>query len=92
VGFAAETDRLRDYALGKLENKKLDMIVANLVGAGRGFEAEDNAAEVFWAGGERSFPLMSKTALAKEIVGLVGSRFRDASGAGAARQAAATGD
>ena len=32
VGFAAETEKLREYARSKLENKNLDMIIANLVG------------------------------------------------------------
>lgn len=31
VGFAAETNSLEDYARNKLENKKLDMIVANQI-------------------------------------------------------------
>ena len=32
VGFAAETEKVDDYARSKLEKKKLDMIVANRVG------------------------------------------------------------
>ena len=37
VGFAAETERLREHALGKLSRKRLDMIAANRVGhEGRG--------------------------------------------------------
>ena len=43
VGFAAETENLHDYARRKLESKKCDMIVANLVGqAGTGFESDSN--------------------------------------------------
>ena len=75
VGFAAETERLREYALGKLTAKNLDMIVANLVGAGRGFEADDNTVEVFWKGGERAFPTMDKRSLADELVSLITERF-----------------
>ena len=45
VGFAAETENVREYALGKLENKKLDMIIANRVGSDCGFDYDDNAAE-----------------------------------------------
>jgi phosphopantothenoylcysteine decarboxylase/phosphopantothenate--cysteine ligase len=55
VGFAAETNNVREYALQKLENKKLDMIVANRVGRDCGFDYDDNAADVLWPGGERSF-------------------------------------
>ena len=75
VGFAAETEQVREYALGKLENKKLDMIVANKVGADAGFECEDNAAQVFWRGGERSFPTMAKTELAEQLIRLVADRY-----------------
>src|SRR5690606_29217 len=68
VGFAAETERLREHALAKLERKKLDLIVANQVGGGRGFNADENAVEVYWKTGERSFPTMSKAELASERV------------------------
>ncbi len=34
VGFAAETENLEAHALAKLEDKRLDMIAANLVGEG----------------------------------------------------------
>lgn len=75
VGFAAETENLREYALGKLQRKKLDMIVANLVGKGCGFDSDDNAVEVFWQGGERSFATASKVELARQIVKLVAERY-----------------
>lgn len=75
VGFAAETERLREYALGKLADKHLDMIVANLVGAGRGFDTDDNSVEVFWADGERTFPTMGKRALADDLMALIADRF-----------------
>lgn len=75
VGFAAETEQVRDYALGKLDNKGLDMIVGNRVGADRGFDREDNAVEVFWHGGERSFPMTAKTKLASQLILLIAKRF-----------------
>ncbi|MGI9223201.1 MAG: bifunctional phosphopantothenoylcysteine decarboxylase/phosphopantothenate--cysteine ligase CoaBC [Woeseiaceae bacterium] len=75
VGFAAETENVRDYALGKLENKKLDMIIANRVGSDCGFDYDDNAAEVLWSGGEKTFPQMPKTELAHELVALIAERF-----------------
>jgi phosphopantothenoylcysteine decarboxylase/phosphopantothenate--cysteine ligase len=75
VGFAAETEQLREYALGKLENKKLDMIVANKVGADRGFDSEENAVEVFWRGGELSFPTTAKTELATQLIQLIADRY-----------------
>jgi len=75
VGFAAETDRLREYAIAKLEQKRLDMIVANLVGRDRGFETERNAVDVYWQGGERSFAETAKRRLADDIIALVAERY-----------------
>ena len=75
VGFAAETDKLRDYALGKLESKQLDMIVANQVGGGKGFDRDDNAVEVFWNGGEKAFPLAAKTEVASRLVDLIAKHY-----------------
>jgi len=77
VGFAAETENLREYALGKLENKKLNMIVANLVGADRGFDKDSNAVEVYWHSGERSFPMSDKRELATELMRLIAKCYAD---------------
>jgi phosphopantothenoylcysteine decarboxylase/phosphopantothenate--cysteine ligase len=82
VGFAAETQDLRVYARGKLEAKNLDMIVANLVGPGKGFETDDNTVEVFWADGERAFPTTDKQTLARELVALIAERYRQGIEAG----------
>lgn len=75
VGFAAETENVHQYALGKLENKKLDMIIANRVGSDCGFDYDDNTAEALWSGGERAFPQMPKTELAHELVTLIAEQF-----------------
>lgn len=37
IGFAAETNNLESNALGKLQKKELDWILANSVGEGKGF-------------------------------------------------------
>lgn len=76
VGFAAETDRVIEYARGKLEKKRLDMIAANHVGGERGgFERDDNALTVLWDGGQRELPMMSKVQLARELAALVAERY-----------------
>ena len=75
VGFAAETDRLREYALGKLKAKNLDMIVANRVGGGKGFDRDDNEVQVFWQGGEESMPLASKREIAEQLVELIAKLY-----------------
>ncbi len=80
VGFAAETNDLRRYALGKLEKKKLGMIVANCVRDGKAFDADENAVEVFWPGGSQAFPTSAKTTLANDLVALVAERYASARG------------
>ena len=75
VGFAAETESLREHALEKLEGKHLDMIAANLVGDGKGFESPDNALEVYWRGGERSLPLAAKERIATQLMELIAERY-----------------
>ena len=75
IGFAAETENVHDYALGKLANKKLDMIVANKVGDDCGFDCDDNVVDVYWRDGEQSFPRAAKTELAHQIVRLVAERY-----------------
>jgi len=70
VGFAAETESLEGNAREKLAKKKLDLIVANDVSRpNSGFEVDTNEATLFRAdGGVRKLPLMTKLALADEIL------------------------
>ncbi len=76
VGFAAETDRVVEYAEDKRRRKRLDMIAANQVGVpGRGFESEQNALHVLWEGGERVLPLADKMRLGYDLVALIGERY-----------------
>ena len=75
IGFAAETENVVGYARGKLENKNLDLIVANRVGSDCGFDSDDNAATVLWIDGEQSFPTSSKIELARELIELAAERF-----------------
>jgi len=75
VGFAAETEKLRDHAMQKLTKKKLDMIVANTVGEQRGFDQDDNTVDVYWPGGERKFGRMTKTELALALVDIIALRM-----------------
>jgi len=75
VGFAAETENVRDYALGKLKNKKLDMIVANRVGDDCGFDRDDNTVELIWSDGEQELPSAAKTDLALQIMHIIAERY-----------------
>ncbi|WP_407275985.1 bifunctional phosphopantothenoylcysteine decarboxylase/phosphopantothenate--cysteine ligase CoaBC [Halothiobacillus sp. DCM-1] len=68
VGFAAETDDLHAQAEAKRLAKNLDMICANWVGDGQGFEQDDNALWVRWAGGQQALPSAPKTTLARQLI------------------------
>jgi len=71
VGFAAETQNLEHYARQKLISKNLDMIVANPVDNGRGFDQEDNTLHVFWKDGDKAFATAPKTELARQLINLI---------------------
>lgn len=75
VGFAAETDHVQEYALGKLDDKALDMIVANRVGQNLAFDQDDNAVTVYWSGGEQAFPRESKKTLAVGLINCIAKRY-----------------
>lgn len=81
VGFAAETNKVREYALAKLAAKQLDMIIANEVGAGIGLEQDENAAHVYWRNGDQAFPLAHKLALARALIGLIAQQYSAGFGA-----------
>ena len=70
VGFAAETERVLEYAAGKLEKKNLDFIVANDVSRkDAGFSADTNRVTILGRDGTHTeHPLMSKRALADIIL------------------------
>ena len=78
VGFAAETEKLREHALEKLSRKRLDMIAANRVGQnGLGFESEDNEILILVPGGEKPLGKGSKRQLARHLMEEVAARLKE---------------
>jgi phosphopantothenoylcysteine decarboxylase/phosphopantothenate--cysteine ligase len=75
VGFAAETEDMEAYARDKLARKRLDLIAANPVGGGRGFEADDNALTVYWQDGHRDIPRAPKAVVARLLLELIADRL-----------------
>jgi phosphopantothenoylcysteine decarboxylase/phosphopantothenate--cysteine ligase len=75
VGFAAETEDVETHAAEKRRAKGLDMIAANVVGAGMGFEAEDNALHVLWEGGSTRLARTRKDRLARQLLAVVATRY-----------------
>jgi len=70
IGFAAETEKLQENAKAKLENKKLDLIVANDVSrVDSGFGNDQNQVTLIWKDGRiQEFPLMEKTEVSDIII------------------------
>jgi phosphopantothenoylcysteine decarboxylase/phosphopantothenate--cysteine ligase len=75
VGFAAETDDLLGHARGKLERKRLDLIVANDVSLpDAGFEVDTNRVVLLGADGSvDELPLLSKREVAAVLLDRVQS-------------------
>ena len=73
VGFAAETNDIEKYALGKLKEKDLDMICLNDVGQkDAGFNVDTNIITIFTRQGEKmELPLQSKKDVAARIMDCV---------------------
>ncbi|MFV2038737.1 MAG: bifunctional phosphopantothenoylcysteine decarboxylase/phosphopantothenate--cysteine ligase CoaBC, partial [Acidimicrobiales bacterium] len=68
VGFAAETENLEANARGKLEAKRLDLIVANDVSMdGAGFGHDTNEVLILDRTGELLVPMANKRTIAKAV-------------------------
>ena len=69
VAFAMETQHLVENARLKLEKKQVDLVVANhLLDVGAGFKGDTNKVTLVTEEGAFALPLMSKVALATEIL------------------------
>ncbi len=70
VGFAAETQNLKAYALGKLNEKNLDFIVANNVSEkGAGFDVDTNIVTIFDKDGtETAYDCLEKDQVARIVL------------------------
>lgn len=80
LGFAAETEKLEQHAVEKLQSKNLDMIAANRVAAEQtGFESDTNELTVIWPDGQRLLTLNDKNEIAKQLIDLVAERYNASS-------------
>jgi phosphopantothenoylcysteine decarboxylase / phosphopantothenate---cysteine ligase len=75
VGFAAESQSLKEYARDKLERKGLDLIVANdITATDAGFDTDTNRVTIFdRSGGEQKLDLASKSKISEAIIARVAS-------------------
>ncbi len=75
VGFAAETTQVLESARAKLNAKHLDMIVANQVGAGLGFDTDDNQVTVLTSTQQMKLERTHKMRLAGEIIAIIAEKM-----------------
>ena len=72
VGFAAESEKVIEHARGKLDRKKLDLIVANDISRSDiGFNQDANEVVLITQTSEHPLPKASKQALADQIIAFV---------------------
>ena len=77
VGFAAESERLLEYARAKRERKGIPLLVGNLGPAT--FGSDHNALLLVDADGARELPHASKRQLARELIAEIATRMRASS-------------
>src|SRR3990167_2026436 len=75
VGFAAETHDVLIHAKAKLIAKNLDMIIANQVGNGIGFDSDENTVVLIEKEEQHALAKMEKSKLARKIVELVAKKL-----------------
>lgn len=76
VGFAAETQNIKEYALKKLKAKKLDLIAANNVSKiGQGFNHAQNALTVYSKNRQFDIPLADKKDVAVQLLTIISQHF-----------------
>jgi phosphopantothenoylcysteine decarboxylase/phosphopantothenate--cysteine ligase len=78
VGFAAETERIDEHAMGKLQRKNCDLVVANdVTQEGAGFGTDTNVVRFYDAGGlVEALPIMSKRGVARQLLSLIADRIK----------------
>lgn len=76
VGFAAETEKLEAHAREKLTRKHLDLLAANLVGKGKGFDTDDNALTLYWKGGTQQLSNAPKLEIARQLIQVIGTHYK----------------
>lgn len=68
VGFAAETEKVTEYAAAKRKRKGCDLIVANDVSAGTGIMGGNhNRVHIISEAGVEDWPMLSKTEVAAKL-------------------------
>lgn len=81
AGFAAETENVEQHAREKLESKNVDLIAANQVGSGIGFESDENRLLLVEKSSTFELPAQSKHKLARLLIHHIAERYHSRSSA-----------
>ncbi len=77
VGFAAETNDVLMHAQDKFIAKKVDMMVANQVGDGLGFDKDYNRVTVLTKNSQTELAMTHKTRLAGQIIAIIAASLQN---------------
>lgn len=75
VGFALESERLKENANKKLKEKHLDMICANSIGDDKGFKSDYNELFIFTKNEEIHLKHNKKQVIADQLIQKIAERF-----------------
>ncbi len=76
VGFAAETQNVIEYAQGKLEKKKLNLVIANDVSrTDIGFNSDENHVTLVGRDEQIELPQASKAQVSRDIIAEIAKRL-----------------
>ncbi|WP_300328310.1 bifunctional phosphopantothenoylcysteine decarboxylase/phosphopantothenate--cysteine ligase CoaBC [Accumulibacter sp.] len=76
VGFAAESEKLHEYAERKRRSKRIPLIVGNLIGDG--FGGDENTLVLFDDEGQHPLPKAAKIVLARQLVARIAALLESA--------------
>jgi phosphopantothenoylcysteine decarboxylase/phosphopantothenate--cysteine ligase len=77
VCFAAETEFMLEHARDKFKRKQVDMLVANRVGAGLGFDVDENEVVIITKDGEETLPLQHKVRIAGNLIAMIAAKLHN---------------
>lgn len=82
IGFAAETENVLQHAREKLARKNCDWLLANEVGGGKGFEADENEITFLQRAGDKiteaRWPRQGKDQIARQLAQEIAAFFKAA--------------
>lgn len=78
IGFAAETQHVLAHAQEKRVRKQVDMMIANHVGKGLGFDCEEHQVTLLTSHEQMTLPKMHKSRLAAQIIAILAANLQNA--------------